>query len=247
MLWPWAGAPVENLLRHVEDRTTPAMEMWFGNDKWAASTPQDLSQNEHFLACKALVKKARSEPRKTVLTLRALAIKGRAKTTDPVMKFLVGIPDGVTGNVLSFWPPATRYIAARRPGTSQLPYRPKREVEVVKAPTCYVCGRSNRPNGCPGCFGARPGFDRHTENVHHAISMSPAYSGKSFEELRLEDYELGRDAGKWWIGGTLQINNDRDMAAALDALQLGLPSNSNSVEYPTYGFPILDNEGNIVT
>ena len=71
--------------------------------------------------------------------------------------------------------------------------------------------------------------------------------GKSFEELRLEDYELGRDAGKWWIGGTLQINNDRDMAAALDALQLGLPSDSNSVEYPTYGFPILDNEGNIVT
>ena len=43
------------------------------------------------------------------------------------------------------------------------------------------------------------------------------YSGKSFEELRLEDYELGRAAGKWWIGGTLQINNDRDMAtAALD-------------------------------
>ena len=246
----WAGAPVENLLRHVEDRTTPAMEMWFGNDKWAASTPQDLSQNEHFLACKALVKKARSEPRKTVLTLRALAIKGRAKTTDPVMKFLVGIPDGVTGNVLSFWPPATRYIAARRPGTSQLPYRPKREIEVVKAPTCYVCGRSNRPNGCPGCFGARPGFDRHTENVHHAISMSPAYSGKSFEELRLEDYELGRDAGKWWIGGTLQINNDRDMAAALDALQLGLPSDSNLIcrfEEPTYGFPRLDNEGNIIT
>ena len=89
--------------------------------------------------------------------------------------------------------------------------------------------------------------DVRTENVHHAISMSPAYSGKSFEELRLEDYESGRDAGKWWIGGTLQINNDRDMAAALDALQLGLPSNSNSVEYPTYGFPILDNEGNIVT
>ena len=26
------------------------------------------------------------------------------------------------------------------------------------------------------------------ENVHHAITMMPAYSGKSFEELRLEDY-----------------------------------------------------------
>ena len=78
--------------------------------------------------------------------------------------------------------------------------------------------------------------------------MSPAYGGKSFEELRLEDYELGRDAGKWWIGGTLQINNDRDMAAALDALQLNLPSDSNPVAEPIYyGFPRLDNEGNIVT
>ena len=48
-----------------------------------------------FLACKALIKKARSEPRKTVLALRALAIKGRAKTADPVLKFLVDTPDGL--------------------------------------------------------------------------------------------------------------------------------------------------------
>ena len=90
-------------------------------------------------------------------------------------------------------------------------------MEVVKGPACRVCGRSNRAGGCPGCFG-NPFFDdKRTENVHYAISLSPSYSGKSFEELRLEDYELGRTAGKWWIGGTLQINNDRDMAtAALD-------------------------------
>ena len=56
--------------------------------------------------------------------------------------------------------------------------------------------------------------------------------GKSFEELRLEDYELGREAGKWWIGGTLQINNDRDMATALDVLQLGLPSDSDEETIP---------------
>ena len=62
--------------------------------------------------------------------------------------------------------------------------------------------------------------------------LSPAYSGKSFEELRLEDYELGREAGKWWIGGTLQINNDRDMATALDVLQLGLPSDSDEETIP---------------
>ena len=45
----------------------------------------------------------------------------------------------------------------------------------------------------------------------------------------------------------MQINNDRDMAAALDALQLGLPSDSNSVGEHTYGFPVLDSEGNIIT
>ena len=71
------------------------MDMWFGNHEWTSEIPSDLSQNEDFLAVKALIKKARSEPRKTVLTLRALAIKGRAKTADPVLKFLVDMPDGV--------------------------------------------------------------------------------------------------------------------------------------------------------
>ena len=113
-----------------------------------------------------------------------------------------------------------------------MPFRPYRDVEVVKGPACRVCGRSNRAGGCPGCFG-NPFFDdKRTENVHYAISLSPSYSGKSFEELRLEDYELGREAGKWWIGGTLQINNDRDMATALDVLQLGLPSDSDEETIP---------------
>ena len=42
------------------------------------------------------------------------------------------------------------------------------------------------------------------------------YSGKSFEELRLEDYELGRDAGRWWPGGMLQVNKARSTALDLD-------------------------------
>ena len=56
--------------------------------------------------------------------------------------------------------------------------------------------------------------------------MPPAtrpYGGKSFEELRLEDYELGRDAGRWWIGGSLQVKknaapcgNPHDVPHALD-------------------------------
>jgi len=225
----WNGASAENYIRHIEDGTIPAIEDAEDGD-WG-NTP-DLSENAHFLECKALIKQARCEPRKTVLTLRALAIKGRAKTADPVLKFLVDMPDGVAGNVLSFWPPATRYIAVRGPGTGQIPFRPYRDVDVVKAPACRICGRSDRASGCPGCFGAGPVFDKRTENVHYAISLTPAYGGKSFEELRLEDYELGRDAGKWWIGGALQINNDRDMATALEAFQLGLPSDSDEETIP---------------
>ena len=63
-------------------------------------------------------------------------------------------------------------------------------VLMVKGPACRVCGHTRR-GGCPGCFG-NPFFDdKRTENVHYAISLSPSYSGKSFEELRLEDYQQG--------------------------------------------------------
>jgi len=188
----WAGATAENLLRHIEDRTTPAMELWFGNDMWIAEISSDLSQNEDFLACKRLIKNVRCEPRKTVLTLRALANKGRAQTTDPILNFLVGVPDGVAGNVLSFWPPAARYYEVRRPGTGQVPFRPYREPWVLEG-------------------------NRWT-NIYHSISASLAHNGKSFEELRLEDYELGRDEGKWWPGGTLQISRVRVCATCRRSL-----------------------------
>ena len=48
--------------------------------------------------------------------------------------------------------------------------------------------------------------------------MSPAYSGKSFEELRLEDYDLGRAEGRWWIGGTLQVSRVRVCATCRRSL-----------------------------
>ena len=56
------------------------------------------------------------------------------------------------------------------------------------------------------------------ELVFHSISMSPAYSGKSFEELRLEDYDLGRAEGRWWIGGTLQVSRVRVCATCRRSL-----------------------------
>ena len=72
--------------------------------------------DEQWLAVKRLVADVRAaggtyraylhEHRKQVLTLRCLATKGRATTTDPVMNFLEQLGDnGVIWTVLSFWPP----------------------------------------------------------------------------------------------------------------------------------------------
>ena len=54
---------------------------------------------------------------------------------------------------------------------------------------------------------------------------SSYHEGKSFEELRLEDYELGRDAGRWWPGGMLQVkarstSSFENLAADLETLRL---------------------------
>ena len=61
------------------------------------------------------------------------------------------------------------------------------------------------------------------DGVYHSITFGDGwYHGKSFEELRLEDYELGRDAGRWWPGGMLQVNKAKptalDLATALESL-----------------------------
>ena len=74
------------------------------------------ADDEEWLAVKRLVADVRAaggtyraylhEHRKQVLTLRCLATKGRATTTDPVLNFLEQLGDnGVIWNVLSFWPP----------------------------------------------------------------------------------------------------------------------------------------------
>ena len=75
------------------------------------------ADDKEWLAVKRLVADVRAaggtysaylhQHRKQVLMLRCLATKkGRAKTTDPVMNFLVKLGDnGVIWKVLSFWPP----------------------------------------------------------------------------------------------------------------------------------------------
>ena len=42
-------------------------------------------------------------PRKEVIVLRALALKGRATTTYPALQVLVDVPNEIAWNILSFW------------------------------------------------------------------------------------------------------------------------------------------------
>ena len=56
-------------------------------------------------------------PRKQILVLRALALKGRAKTSNAVLGFVFGLPNGVAWHVLSFW---QCYYRIRTPNSSGL-------------------------------------------------------------------------------------------------------------------------------
>ena len=62
-----------------------------------------------FIALKAFVADARRRklraPAKAALTLRTLALRGRAAPADPILKSIVDLPDGVAWNLVSYWPP----------------------------------------------------------------------------------------------------------------------------------------------
>ena len=110
----WGGAPAEACLRHIEDPSAfPHLVGAYGGavipsaygvrrDDGAYDGTKD-----HFIACKRLVADTRRQrfvlPRKQFLTLRSLVIRQRAKTKDPLLNFVIGLPDGVAWNVLSFW------------------------------------------------------------------------------------------------------------------------------------------------
>ena len=98
----WGGASAEACLRHIEEPGAfPHLEDVYAG----AVTPQ--ATKGQFAACKRLVAKTRRQrfvlPRKQLLTLRSLEIRGRATTADPILNFVIGLPDGVAWNVLSFW------------------------------------------------------------------------------------------------------------------------------------------------
>ena len=73
--------------------------------------------------------------------------------------------------------------------------------------------------------------------------MPPAtrpYGGKSFEELRLEDYELGRDAGRWWIGGSLQVKKTAAPFGNPHALDIHTPDSDEKTALEDVSPMILD-------
>ena len=94
------------------DRTTTP---WYGTASCLIhhAVPETrLNPSRAWPRCKLLVEgvhKAGSykaffaRSRREVLTLRALALKGRAETADAVLSFVFGLPDGVAWNILSFW------------------------------------------------------------------------------------------------------------------------------------------------
>ena len=99
----WGGASAEACLRHIEEPGAfPHLE-----DAYAGAVETPQAAKDQFAACKRLVAKTRRQrfvlPRKQLLTLRSLVIRGRATTADPILNFVIGLPDGVAWNVLSFW------------------------------------------------------------------------------------------------------------------------------------------------
>ncbi len=85
----WEGRTAERCLRDIEH-------------------PSNVNHSS-FIALKAIIADARRrklrELSKGALTLRTLALRDRAAPADPIIKFIVSLPDGVAWNLLSYWPP----------------------------------------------------------------------------------------------------------------------------------------------
>ncbi len=99
----WGGRSAEDCMRHVEDPS-----LFFSQDPYDARNPETV-RHESFIALNAVIADARRRklraPARAILTLRTLALRGRAAPADSILKFIVDLPDGVAWNVLSYWPP----------------------------------------------------------------------------------------------------------------------------------------------
>ena len=95
---------VEDCLRHIEDPNA------FPELDGAYEPARPAGSKEAFRACKRLITDERRRryllPRKEILRLRSLVVRGRAKkSSDAMIEPSFRLPDGVLWNVLSFWPP----------------------------------------------------------------------------------------------------------------------------------------------
>jgi hypothetical protein len=97
------GRTAEECLQHIEDPS-----LFFDQDPYDTES-SEVGQHPSFIALKAFVADARRRklraPAKAALTLRTLALRGRAAPADPILKFIVDLPDGVAWNLVSYWPP----------------------------------------------------------------------------------------------------------------------------------------------
>ena len=101
----WGGMNAEDCLLHIED---PRLFFDENEYPYQASNPS-AANGSSFAALKTIVADERRrklrELAKAVLTLRTLSLRGRAAPVDPILKFIVNLPDGVAWNLISFWPP----------------------------------------------------------------------------------------------------------------------------------------------
>ena len=101
----WGGMNAEDCLLHIED---PRLFFDENEYPYQASNPS-AANGSSFAALKTIVADERRrklrELAKAVLTLRTCALRGRAAPVDPILKFIVNLPDGVAWNLISFWPP----------------------------------------------------------------------------------------------------------------------------------------------
>ena len=107
----WGGMPAEECMRHIEHPDA------FGDDINETYEQMDpsMATDEDFVACKKLIADERRRryllPRKDILRLRSLLVRGRAKkSSDAMIEPSFRLPDGVLWNVLSFWPPQRPYL-----------------------------------------------------------------------------------------------------------------------------------------
>ena len=167
----WGGMPAEECMRHIEHPDA------FGDDINETYEQMDpsMATDEDFVACKKLIADERRRryllPRKDILRLRSLLVRGRAKkSSDAMIEPSFRLPDGVLWNVLSFWPPQRPYLF--------LPLSMYRPASYAGPRRGFVFATVGRHTGywTDTYDGPRPGWEfttRDSRTGYHLSSTAP--------------------------------------------------------------------------